>query len=79
MRGITRENARPGVDAIRSQSRESRYPESGRRITIRLLDTDKVDEMGRKKLKQFGDPGLETASILLKNPKGFRGNRKQEA
>ena len=30
VRGIRRENARPGVGVIRSQSRESRDPERGR-------------------------------------------------
>ena len=30
VRGITRKNARPGVGAIRLQSRESRDPEKGR-------------------------------------------------
>ena len=30
MRGITREHARPGMGAIRMQSRESRNPERGR-------------------------------------------------
>ena len=30
VRGIRRENARPGVGAIRTQSRESRNPERGR-------------------------------------------------
>ena len=51
VRGIRRENARPGVGAIRAQSREPRNPERGRIVKIGLLDTDKVDRMGRKKVE----------------------------
>ena len=40
------ENARPGVGAIRTQSRESRNPERGRGVKIGFLDADKVDWMG---------------------------------
>ena len=36
---ISRKNLRPGVAAIRSQSRESRDLERGRLIKIRFLDT----------------------------------------
>ena len=51
VRGIRRENAGPGVGAIRAQSRESRNPERGRGVEIGFLDADKVDRMGRKKVK----------------------------
>ena len=34
--------------------------------------------MGRKKVKQFSDPGSETASIPVKNPKGVRGEKEAE-
>ena len=51
VRGIMRENARPGVGTIRTQSRESRYLQRGRGVKIGFLDTDKVDRMGRKKVK----------------------------
>ena len=51
VRGIRRENARPGVGAVRTQSRESRNLERGRRVKIGFQDTDKVDRMGRKKVK----------------------------
>ena len=44
------ENARPGVGAIRAQSKESRNSERGRRVKIGFLDADKVDRMGRKKV-----------------------------
>ena len=43
VRGIRRENARPGVGAIRTQSKEFRNPERGRRVKIGFLDADKVD------------------------------------
>ena len=46
MRGIRRENARPGVGAIRTQNRESRNPERGRGVKIGFLNADKVDRMG---------------------------------
>ena len=71
----SRKSARPGVGAIRKQSRESRVPEKGRWIMTRFLDTDKVNRMGRKKVKQFSAPGSETASIPLKNLEGVRGGR----
>ena len=51
MGGIRRENARPGVGAIRMQSRESRNPEGGKGVKIRFLDADKVDWMGQEKVK----------------------------
>ena len=51
MRGIEGENARPGVGAIRAQSREPRNPERGRGVKIGFLNADKVDRMGRKKVK----------------------------
>ena len=49
MRGIRRENARPGVGAIRTQSRESRNPERGRAVKIGFLDTDKVNIIDKNK------------------------------
>ena len=47
VRGVRRENATPGVGAIRTQSRESRNPERGRGVKIGFLDADKIDWMGR--------------------------------
>ena len=73
MRGMRRENARPGVDTIRTHSRKSRNPERGRGVKIGFLNTDKVDEMGRKKVKSFSAPGSKTSSIPLKNPERVRG------
>ena len=46
VRGITRENARPGVGAIRTQNRESRNPERGRGVKIGFLNAYEVDRMG---------------------------------
>ena len=79
MRGIRRENARPGVGTIRTQSRESRNPERGRRVKIGFLNADKVDRTGRKKVEWFSAPGTETSSIPLKNPERVRGEWRQEA
>ena len=79
MRGITRENARPGVGVIRMQSRESRNQERGRGVKIGFLDADKVDRMRRKKAKEFSDPGSKTSSIPLKNPERVREERRKEA
>ena len=45
--GMRRENARPGVGAIKTQTRRSRNSERGRRVKIGFLDTDKVDRMGQ--------------------------------
>ena len=41
VRGIRRENARPGVGTISTQSRESRNPERGRGVKIGFLNADK--------------------------------------
>ena len=79
MRGITRENARPGVGTIRMQSREYRNPERGRGVKIGFLDADKVDRMGRKKVKLFSAHGSKTFRMPLKNPERVRGERRQEA
>ena len=79
LRGIKRENARPGVGAIRTQSRESRGPERGKGVKIGFLDTDKVNTMGRKKVKQFSAPNSKTSSILLENSERVRGERRQDA
>ena len=49
VRGITRKNARPGVGAIRTQSREPKNLERG--VKIGFLNTDQVNRMGRKKVK----------------------------
>ena len=73
MRGIKRENARPSVGAIRSQSREFWNLERGRRVKIGFLDTNKVDRMGRKKVKWFSAPGSKTSSTPLKNLERVRG------
>ena len=78
MRVIRRENARLGVGAIRTQSRESRNAERGRRVKIGFLDAEKVDWMGREKVKQFSAPGSETSSIPLKNPERVRGGEEAE-
>ena len=43
------ENARPEVGAIRAQSKEPRNPERG--VKIGFLDTDKVNRVGREKVK----------------------------
>ena len=53
VRGIGRENARPGVGAIRTQSRKSRNPERerGRGVKIGFLNADEIDRMGQKKVK----------------------------
>ena len=77
MRGIGGENARLGVGAIRAQSRESRNSERGREVKIGFLNADKVDRMGRKKVK-FSAPGSKTSSIPLKNPERVGGERRQE-
>ena len=77
MRGTTKENATSGVGAIRTQSRESRNPERGRLVEIGFLNADKVNVMGRKKVKQFSAPGSETASIPLESPEGVRGEKEQ--
>ena len=45
VRGIRRENARPGVGTIRTQSRESRNPERERGVKIGFLNADKVGRM----------------------------------
>ena len=50
VRDIRREIDKPGVGAIRSQSRESRDLERGRWIGIVFLDTNKVNEMRQKKM-----------------------------
>ena len=71
-------NAISGVSAVRSQSRESRNPERGRRVKVGLLDTDKIHRMKRGKVEKFSAPGLKTFGIRLKNPEGVRGKRKQE-
>ena len=73
VRGITRKNARSGEGAIKTQSRESRNPGRGRRIEIGFPDIDKVNRMGRKKVKQFSVPGSKTSGIPLKNPERVRG------
>ena len=73
MHGIGGKNARPGVGAIRAQSREPRNPERGRGVKIGFLNADKADKMGRKKVKQFSAFGSETSSIPLKNPERVRG------
>ena len=57
---------------IRMQSRESRNLERGRRVKIGFLDADKVDRMGREKVKLFSAPGSKTSSIPLKNPERVR-------
>ena len=72
MRSIGGENARPGVGAIRAQSRESRNPERGRSVKIGFLNADKVDRMGRKKVKYVSAPGSKTSSIPLENPERVR-------
>ena len=43
------------------------------------LDTDKVNGIGRKKVKQCCAPGSETTSIPLKNPERVRekGSRRR--
>ena len=67
------------MGAIRLQSRESRNPERGRGVKIGFLDTDKVNTMGRKKVKWFSASASKTSSIALENlerVKG-RGGRRQ--
>ena len=76
LRGIRRENARPGVGAIRTQSRESRNSKRGRGVKIGFLDADKVDRVGREKVEQFSAPGSKTSSIPLKNPEKVRERRR---
>ena len=61
VRGIRRENARPGVGTIRTQSRESRNPERGRGVKIGFLNAGTEERkwrdernagiQGRKKVK----------------------------
>ena len=58
---------------ITLQSRESKNLERVRWVKIRFLDADKVNEMGREKMKQFSAPGSKTASIPLKNLEGVEG------
>ena len=48
-------------------------------MKIGFLDTDKINGVGRKKVKQFSAPGSKTSSITLKTPKRVREKRKQEA
>ena len=45
------ENARPGVGAIRAQSKEPRNLKRGRGVKIGFLNADEVDRMGQKKVK----------------------------
>ena len=71
-----RENARPGLGAIKTQSRESGDPERGRLVKIGFLDTDKVNGMKQKKVKLLSATGSKTSSITLKNPEGVRGGTK---
>ena len=73
VRGFRRKNARLGEGAIKTQSRESRNSERGRRVEIRFLDVNEVNRMGQKKVKQFSVPGSKTSSIPLKNPERVRG------
>ena len=67
------ENTRPGVSAIRLQSRESRDPKRGRYIKVRFLDTNKVNGKRQNKVETFSAPGSETPSIPLKNPERVKG------
>ena len=67
------------MGAIRTQSRESINLERRRLVKIGFLDTDKVNRMGRMKVKQFSALGLKTVCIPLKNPEESGGKRKQEA
>ena len=72
-----RESAIPRVGAIRTQSRESRNPERGLRVEIGFLDTDKVDRMGREKVKYFSAPGSKTSSMPLENPERVIGGEQE--
>ena len=63
----------PNREWVRSECRESRNPERGRGVKIGFLDADKVDWIGRKKVKYFSAPGLKTSSIPLENPERVRG------
>ena len=67
------------MGAIRTQSGESRDPERRTLVKIGFLDTDKVNRIGRKKVKQLSASGLETACIPLKNTEESGGKRKQVA
>ena len=67
MRVIRRKNARPRVNAIRSQSSVSKVTNSGRRVEIGFLDTDKIYRMERDKVQKFRAPGSKTSGISLKN------------
>ena len=75
---ISKKNTRLGVSAIRSQSRESRYPERGRLVKVVFLDTNKVNGMRRNKGYKFNALGSETPSIPLKSTKEVKGKRNQE-
>ena len=77
MRGIRRENARPGVGVIRTQSRESRNPERGRKVKIGFLDADKVDRMGREKNPEIVRGG-EEAGGAEGHPGARDGGRRAE-
>ena len=50
---ISGENARPGVGAIRMQSRESRNPERGRLVKIGFLDACEQDRTRESEVVQY--------------------------
>ena len=75
MQVIGRKNARPRVNAIRSQSRVSRYPERGRQIAVGFLDTYKVYRMDQDKVEKFSASGSKTSDIPSKNPELVKERR----
>ena len=73
MQVIVRKNARPGVSAIRSQSRVSRDPKRGKRVEVGFLITDKIHRLNRDKLEPFSSSGSKSSGVPLKNPEQVRG------
>ena len=70
-----RKNAKPGVSAIRLQSRVSRDPEKGRQDEVGFLDSDKIHKMERDELEKFSASGSKTSGIQLINHEQVREGR----
>ena len=70
-----RKNAKPGVSAIRLQSRVSTDPEKGRQDEVEFLDSDKIHRMKQDELEKFSASGSKTSGIPLKNQEKVRKGR----
>ena len=69
---VASEERMPDRELVRSK-RRAENPERGRGVKIGFLNANKVDRMGRKKVKYFSAPGSKTSSIPLKSPERVRG------